>query len=509
MTDENAARNAVSARPQPGPSVRSRARRPDALKVVDLNSTGGPRMARRGMLSTIGVAVQGATRFVMNVLVGRIGGPAVLGAVASATSTAQLLALLWPTTTGSAASKFVAQSRGRSDPAEASAVAAHLAKRTLQAGSVLGAAAIPVWAFIDHGSWASTSAVAALVLGYSGYNFTRGLQYGAGQVARATTWDVTTAVLGLIGVLAALLLGVRGVYVLLPLAGSYMLFTIAGWPWGVHGSPAPALRREMDAFVALGVVGTVASAGFLQLSMIVARATDGLERAGQYAAALALATPPSLLAMSISLVLFPSMAEAWGRQDLVGFKKQTDRATRALVTVMTAIFGSIALCGSLIVSLIWGKQYNHAAVLLPILLLAILANTMGVAATNSLTSRSHRGMVTSTVSSLCGMAFGTLLWALLAPRFGTVGVAIGYLGGTAMIAGIPITIVWRRDKHQWAGLALRTAGGLAVLVGLLMVERTLLISLWIQPAVALVFLVSWLVLMGPNARTAILRRQWT
>lgn len=485
-----------------------RSRRPLMLQAVSLDSPARTTMVRRGMLSTVGVAVQGVARFVMNVLVGRIGGPAVLGSVASAISTAQLFSLLWPTTTGSAASKFVAQSRGRADGAEASAVAAHLAKRTVQSGLLLAIAAVPVWTLVDHGGWAGAGAVSMLILGYSGYNFTRGLQYGAGQVPRATGWDVTTAVLGLVGVVVALVVGVRGVLVVLPLALSYIIFAIAGWPWGARGKPAHALRREMDAFVALGVVGTVASAGFLQLSMIVARLTDGVANAGQYAAALALATPPSLLAMSLSLVLFPSMAEAWGRKDLTAFKRQTDRATRALVTIMTTIFGPIALCGSLIVTVIWGDRYGHAAVLLPILLLAILANTMGVACTNSLTSRSHRGMVTSTISSLVGMAFGTLVWAVLAPRWGTVGVAIGYLAGTMVIAGIPITIVWRRDGHHWSSLAVRTAVGIALLVTLLAVERTLLTALWIEPIFALVFAGSWLILIGREARTALLRRQW-
>jgi len=460
-------------------------------------------MARRGVLSTVGVAVQGAARFVMNVLIGRIGGPSVLGSVASAISTAQLFSLLWPTTTGSAASKFVAQARGKGAPAQASAVAAHLAKRTIQAGLLLAITSVPIWILVDHGGLAGAGAVAALVIGYSGYSFTRGLQYGAGQVPRATAWDVTTGVLGLAGVLALLILGVRGILVILPLAAAYILFAVAGWPWGANGHPAPALRREMDSFVALGVAGTVASAGFLQLSMIVARLTDGVANAGQYAAALALATPPSLLAMSLSLVLFPSMAEAWGRRDVEGFKRQTDRATRALVTTMTAIFGPIALCGSLIVAVIWGNQYGHAATLLPILLLAILANTMGVACTNSLTSRSHRGMVTSTVSSLTGMTVGLLLWALLAPRWGTLGVAIGYLGGTILIAAIPIVIVWRRDGHRWKGLAFRLAAGLAALVSLLALERTVSPSPWLEPVIALAFIAGWLMLMRNDVRAVL------
>lgn len=458
-------------------------------------------MARRGLLSTLGVLVQGLARFATNVLVGRIGGPSVLGAVATALSTAHLLSLLWPTTTGSAASKFVAQARGRGAPAEASAVAAHLARRTLQAGFVLSLLSIPIWTQIEHGTLAGTGVVAALVIGYSGYSFTRGLQFGAGQVARATAWDVTVSALGLLGVAAALLAGVRGTPVILPLAAASIIFTLMGWPWGARGRPAPSLRREIDSFVALGVVGTVASAGFLQLSLIIARLTDGVAAAGQYAAALALATPPSVLAISFSQVLFPSLAEAWGRGDVQGVRRQTDQATRVLVTVMPLVFGTLALCSPLIVTAIWGEKYDRAAVVLPVLLLAILANTIGVASTNSLTSKSHRGMITSTVASLVGMIIGVLFWIVLAPQWGILGIAIGYLCGTTAISAIPLIIVWRADEHRWGGLMMRTGIGIMVLTALLFTEHLIDASLWLQPVIALAFAATWLGLMRRNVRT--------
>src|SRR5690606_36015248 len=94
------------------------------------------------------------------------------------------------------------------------------------------------------------------------------------------------------------------------------------------------LRREIDHFVLFGLAGAVAVTGFLQLSMVVARLVDSDAQAGQYAAALSLATPASLLAGSMSLVLFPAMAESWGRGDLESFRRQGDEAMRLLVLVM-------------------------------------------------------------------------------------------------------------------------------------------------------------------------------
>src|SRR3954469_17933400 len=73
----------------------------------------------RGVLSTIGIGVQGLLRFTISVIVGRVGGPAVLGVVNSAISGALFLSLLWPASSGAAASKFVARARGAGDDEEA------------------------------------------------------------------------------------------------------------------------------------------------------------------------------------------------------------------------------------------------------------------------------------------------------------------------------------------------------------------------------------------------------
>ena len=83
--------------------------------------------------------------------------------------------------------------------------------------------------------------------------------------------------------------------------------------------------------------------------MIVAKNTGG-EDAGQFAAAMATATPASLLAVSLSLALFPSLAEFWARGDHVGFLAQTDKAARSLQVVMVSILGSLAICSRLVMA---------------------------------------------------------------------------------------------------------------------------------------------------------------
>lgn len=448
-------------------------------------------LVQGGALSTTGLLAQGFLRFATAFLVGRLAGPEAFGVVATAIATATLLALLWPTTTGSAASKYVARARGAGNTPEMLSTAHHLAVRTVQASLLLGAASIPVWVLVDHGTVAGALCVAAMTIAYSGYSFTRGIQFGAGQVPRATAWDLMSVALGLGALAAVLAAGVRGPALVLPLVLGYGVYALAGWPHGARGRPDAAHRRELDAFVALGAAGSVASTGFLQLSQITARLTAGVHDAGQYAAALNLATPASMLAASLSLVLFPSLAEAWGRGDHTAFRAQTDRATRALAAVMVGIFGSLILCSRFLVALVWGDEYADAATVLPVLVLAVLATNLAVASVNALTTTSREGMRITTGASLLGMALGVGVWVAVGDRLGILGVALGYLAGTVVIAGIPVVIVWRRDHHRWAGLFLRVLAALLVVGAISLAQHVADLPLWLEPLLAAVFLVGW------------------
>lgn len=448
-------------------------------------------LAKGGALSTVGLLAQGVLRFATAFLVGHIAGKADLGVVASAIATALTLALLWPTTTGSAASKFLARARGEGSADEIRATAAHLRLRTVEAAALLGAASVPVWIIVDDGPWSGAASVAALTIAYSGYSFTRGVQFGAGQVPRAIAWDLTSVVLGLAGLTVLLLLGVRGPALVMPLVLTYGLYTLAGWPYAASGRPARERRRELDGFVALGAAGSLASTGFLQLSQISAKLVGGDAEAGQYAAALNLATPASMLAAALSLVLLPSMAEAWGRGDHAAFHAQTDQATRSFAVVMVAIFGSVIVCSRLLVDLIWSDEFAGAEDILPVLVLAVLATNLGVGSVNSLTSRSQRGMLVTTVASLLGMALGVTIWLTVAPRMGLAGVALGYLCGTVVIAAIPIGVVWRKAGHKWGALFGKVALGLAGLGGIVALQRFTDPSILLDPVFALAFLGAW------------------
>lgn len=481
-------------------AVRSR---PSFLRPLQLNSPQSDSFGRRVALSTAGVLFQGAIRLLTSVLVGRLGGPIALGSVATGISTAQFSTLLLPSTAGSAASKYIARARGKESGREAVQVAAYLSKRAWQGTSLLAFTSAIIWTWVDGGSLGGAICVAMLVVGYSLYNVSRGMQFGSSQVLRATIWDFGCGTLGIAGVVTLLLTGEHGLVVLTPLAVSYIVYGLCNWPWSASGAPDRALRREIDGFIVLGVVGTVASAGFLQISMVLARITQGVAEAGQYAAALALATPVALVAGSLSLVLYPSMSEAWGRGDLTAFKNQTDQATRTLALAMMSAFGALIICSDLIVQLIWGSEFRGGAEVLPVLLLAALINTLGIASTNSLTTQNHRGVVVSVSASLAGLTIGVAAWAILAARMGIIGIGLGYLVGTLFTSAIPIAIVWRKHRHAWLGLWSRVVLGAALAGSMLLLQRALELNPWWGILLSVAFVGAWLGMMGKDVRASV------
>lgn len=478
------------------------------LRPVRLDQPTGGTIATRGAWGVAGTASQGSLRFIANLLVGRIAGPVALGAFQGAISVAFLLSLLWPTSIGSAAAKFLARSRGAGDLEQTRAVAAHLGRRNLQVTGVLAVIAAGWWYL--HDSTASAIdivSIALLLMGYCGYAFTRGVQYGVGQVPRGTQWDIISSGLGLVGMTILLLCGVRGLALLLPLALSYGIYTLACWPHGASSHLDRALRREIDAFITLAAVGTVVSAGFLQLSMIVARSTVSPREAGLFAAALTLATPASLLAGSLSLVLFPTMAEAWGGGRWDQFRAQTDLATRGLFAVMVAIFGSLALCSRLIVRVLWGERYADAAVVLPILLLAVCLTTLAVSSVNAVMTAGRRGMLVTTAGGITGLAVGAVVWLIAVPPWGVKGIALGYLCGTCVSFTITFALSWRQGRHHWGLLIARTA---AAILGVGSVCAWSAHSHWgaaAQLVAAVAFLAGWLAASLPDLRRAIPRRR--
>ena len=433
------------------------------FRRTDVTAADSRSFSSRWTFALAGSVAQGLVRFLYSVLIGRFVGVAALGTVNSAISVALLLSLLWPTSAGQGATRFVAQMRGAGRDDQAQAVANYLGRRMLLSSFALAAVAFGTCLFILRTDLATAACCAVLLLGYASWSFARGVQYGGGQIARAAMWDVGGSVLA-IGLLVLVLLLKWNPVLLLPMAVAYGLYGLVCWPQKSTGEVDPSLVRQMNTYVRYGVLGTLSSTGLLQLSMIAAHFLGSDLEAGFYAAALSLATPATMLARTVSQVLFPSMAEAGGREDPSSLRRQTDLMTRGLVVTMVAVFGALSLASPLVVDLFFGEQYVEAKGLLSILLIAVMFTTLPVACINRLNSTGTHGARFVSLTAMSGLILAVILWFPLSHLLGLKGVALGYLIATLVTATVSIVRCWRLDGQEWSLLFAKAFVAIALVV---------------------------------------------
>lgn len=423
-------------------------------------------ISRRAVMSTVGLVAQSAAKFITNWLSGIIGGPLLLGAVAVAMSTAQLLSLLGPTPLGAAASKYLGLAAGAADLDRSRASAAHLRGLSVLTTIPLSVAGALVWWRVYDGDALESVTVGLVVAGLSGYAVARGLFFGHRNIDTAGRWDLVTALTGVAGSGLLLALGVRSVVVLLPLALAWLLYTWAGWPRGARGRPVPELARDINGFTAFTTMGGLTSAGFVQASLLAAHNWGGQEGAGQYSAAFNLAAPLSIMVGAASQVLYPSMAEALGSGNRESFRNQLAWSTRVVLALMGLAIGALAVASPVVIAVVWGERFASAATILPVMLLGVLLTSVAVPAVNALSSESAKGARACAIYSLIGGVLGIAVWLAAAPSHGVIGVAAGYV----VAAGTTALLSLLHASHLFGMPALallaRLAGGTAAVVTL-------------------------------------------
>jgi putative peptidoglycan lipid II flippase len=466
--------------------------------TVDTLETVGTQTA----LSTGGMVVSGLVRFAYSTLIGGVLGKVALGQVNSSISLALFASLLYPGASAMAVTKFLARSRGAGDLAEGRAVTGHLIKVTYATGAVLGVLTVVASPALLHFSWTEAVITGVLVVATAGYLFARSLLFGAGRVARATAWDCLTALLSIVLLVAALLGRVTWL-LLLPLLIGYALYAVCNLPRRSDAPLAPALRAEMNAFIHVALINSLATSGVLQLSMVATQHWDQTE-AGSYAAALALATPASLVSRSISSVLFPTLAKAHGRGDAEGARSQVDTLTRGLFLVSLAMFGPLMVVSPTLIGVLFPRrELATGALVLPILLCAVMLQNMVIAPMNTLMTRSQRDARTVMWSSVGGAVVSAVTWAIAAPSGGFVAVAWGYLAGALVSSLIPFAVVWRQQSMAWAAPVLRVALGVGAASVLAWWVHAQHASVLAQVVAALGLLLAWLLVSWRDTRAVV------
>jgi O-antigen/teichoic acid export membrane protein len=415
-------------------------------------------------LSTAGVLVQGLSRFAVTALIGRVMGPSDLAHVSAWLSLALILSLLWPTGAGNAASHFLARARARG---ENPVRALQILTRSFWISCVaMVAIGVPV-AVIGLGADAADAvAVAAVIVTYSGYIFTRGVQVGLGRLVDTAIWDFVSAAVTTVLLVAVLALQASPL-LLWPIAIGYAVFCARVLATGHRGHAAPVVAvPEADAPLDTSVIwhvirwnslGVLASNGLIQFSMlfvfaVVPRTPAGLTEAGLYAAAMSLATPASMLSQAITQVLLARFSE-WAATDAASARRKFIGVLAVMAGFLALVFAVVALLSHFVLVLIYGDAYAGATATMQLLLAAVFAFSISLVANAYLITTGQTAL--ATIASLAGLLgglavmFGTLAAGWQVSIAGSAGVLVGYTIALVITVTLSVLPHGRAPRAKW------------------------------------------------------------
>ncbi|HEX9695426.1 MAG TPA: lipopolysaccharide biosynthesis protein [Actinomycetota bacterium] len=406
------------------------------------------RLARNTALSLVAIGLLGAARLIYNVVVGRRFGAATLGEVTLAINAAMFATLLvsggWQTSTA----KYLAQAIGRGEPGVADGIYRRTLLHNTTGGIVVAAGVAVALSVVPGVALSARDAIIAGVIAftYNAYQHLKSAHYGFGMVESYLRLETLSSGAMLAG-LAVVAAAASREGILLPVAGGYALFALLSVVRLQRDRAAQRvakpLWREIQGFTVLAIIGTVASAGFLNLSPVFAGRYDSPRMLGVFSAALALVIPIYFVPRALSLALFPSIAYRYGEQRHDSVQRQLHETGRALWILLLAPVAVAAVGSRLILRWLFGGDYEDGALILTIMMGATYLSVVQIPYVTTLSGTDRRHYKIPVLASIAGFGLGLIAWVTLGGRHGATGVAWGYLIGSVPQAAIPIAFAAR------------------------------------------------------------------
>jgi O-antigen/teichoic acid export membrane protein len=401
-------------------------------------ATGSLRNA--AIFSTGGILVQGLSKLVFTIGVGRAFGSETLGETSALVSLSIFAALFWPTPAGNTVSRLlaVALHRGDSD----ARVLRLLGRSFWLSCLVLGLVAVPVGMALGaelvpslFGAW--------LVVGYAGYAYARSAQLGRHKATRVALWDALSSFATLAALLGVIVAGLPAV-ALLPMALGYSIFTVALWPRARPGG-AELSTTGVLAFAGWNVIAGLASNGLLQIMMLAAQVYNPGHEAGLFATAFSLATPASMLGQAASQVIIPAFAHRT-RSDAPLRTAAAMKLLFGFSALALVAFGALALLGPWIVPLLYGPDFVDAVPLLQYMLIGVFVFTVALIPSALLLANGHSRAVA--ISSSVGFVVGLVVILVLGPSIGMYAGIWGFSVGSGIGLAALLVLGLRRSAVE-------------------------------------------------------------
>lgn len=403
------------------------------------------------LASLVSVAAQGLGRVLTNILIGRMAGVEALGHAGTISAVAFGAALFGPGAFASALSKFVGRAQGEQDSREGRlATLLEGWSSCVSLGLALG---VTLWAGLTL-SWSDALPSGLLALGACLYPAARARSFLRDQAPRASQADVLLTLVSLAGTAGLALGGVTGSWLLFPQTVALLAYSTLFAGREIHLARLPG---EILEFTLLAMVGSLASAGVLQLTVLIARMDGGVSSAAYATAAFAVSTPLSFVASAVISALYPALARAIGAGERDRAMQVARASALTLGRLMAPPFFMISYFAPELITTLWGADFTPAAQLVAPMTSAILATTMAAPTVAYMTAGDRTGMRKSATLSVAGTLVGLVPWTVAALSVGSQMHLIGwgYLLSMALTAFGSIVVAEGRALTQ--NLAATTA----------------------------------------------------
>ncbi|TFC90416.1 MULTISPECIES: oligosaccharide flippase family protein [Cryobacterium] len=404
------------------------------------------KLMKNAGLATVGTLVQGLSRFAYTIMVGRAFGAETLGQVSGLIALSVFVSLFWPTGAGVAASRFV--------PRDAATLAGddsslpYIVREFLISVPFLAVGTF-VAALVIVPDAVTALAAATLALAFSAYAFTRGAALGQVRFLRIAVADAGTSALSIALLLGVVVAGFPPM-ILLPLVLGYAIFAWACWPVG--GRPTRRSNDEITRFIFFNSLAQLATGGALQVAMVAARVYDTPVEAGLFAAAFSLATPTSMLALSLNQVLVPHFARLHqdGHEQI---HRVSQRLTLFGVVGFGILFTGLIVLAPVLLKLFYGQEFVPATPHMRWLLGGVFAYSVSLVPAAALVAMGReRRYAAAAATGFCATVVIILIGGI---TLGVWAAVVGYVVG-AFCSGALILAMGLRLSHQQAPSSIKS-----------------------------------------------------
>ena len=401
-------------------------------------------MLRKFFFTGIGLILIGLSRFAFNELSQLQFGLEQTGRLNLALSLAILLSMPAVASFVPAMLRFVAKARGEGNHKQAHFLMKRLGQFTVGTLTVIAGFMILFRDEIGQSRGIDGQLVyysAAILLAGGSYQFVRNLCYAMDRVARYSLFELYAG-LGFALTLFALVFWEAKDHLLLAFIVSHLIFVIAGLREFSDDSSKDTRSdisyRPIFAFSFWAFLGTSASWGLRELSVIITADFADLEGVAHMGWCVAFLTPMQFLPRVIRTVIFADTAEKSGRGEDKQAALAVSETSHWIANLNLPVCGVLILLASEILSVLTQSSRPEFVLVLRLMIVAIAFDTLSTSASSAISGAGKIKL--NMFMSLLGLAAATTVWGVLGMNSGVQGVAYGLLSAS-VVRGTGLIVV--------------------------------------------------------------------